>query len=151
MGKDNDVPQPGPARLAKGAGPDEWLEQAKQCRYLPEADMKRLCEIVKECLMEGESCTGIVREWGGLVMRRRASWMPPGSEYETNAPQQNPTFNPYAHPSPYAAISTANSTTFSSFFALLVACPATRLPRLSHRPSHYQVQLTQPISSRLPA
>jgi len=55
MGKDSDVPQPGPARLAKGAGPDEWLEQAKQCKYLPEADMKRLCEIVKECLMEGES------------------------------------------------------------------------------------------------
>ncbi|EDU39852.1 serine/threonine-protein phosphatase 6 [Pyrenophora tritici-repentis Pt-1C-BFP] len=52
MPKDNDVPQPGPARLAKGAGPDEWLEQAKQCKYLPEADMKRLCEIVKECLME---------------------------------------------------------------------------------------------------
>ncbi|KAH7130685.1 serine/threonine protein phosphatase-like protein [Dendryphion nanum] len=52
MGKDSDVPQPGPARLAKGAGPDEWLEQAKQCKYLPEADMKRLCEIVKECLME---------------------------------------------------------------------------------------------------
>jgi serine/threonine-protein phosphatase PP1-1 len=54
MPKDSDVPQPGPARLAKGAGPDEWLEQAKQCRYLPEADMKRLCEIVKECLMEGK-------------------------------------------------------------------------------------------------
>jgi hypothetical protein len=53
MGKDSDVPQPGPARLSKGAGPDEWLEQAKQCKYLPEADMKRLCEIVKECLMEG--------------------------------------------------------------------------------------------------
>lgn len=52
MGKDPDVPQPGPARLSPGAGPDEWLEQAKQCKYLPEADMKRLCEIVKECLME---------------------------------------------------------------------------------------------------
>ncbi|ORY15561.1 serine/threonine-protein phosphatase 6 [Clohesyomyces aquaticus] len=52
MGKDSDVPQPGPARLSKGAGPDEWLEQAKLCKYLPEADMKRLCEIVKECLME---------------------------------------------------------------------------------------------------
>lgn len=50
---DNDVPQPGPACLSKGAGPDEWLEAAKECKYLPEADMKRLCEIVKECLMEG--------------------------------------------------------------------------------------------------
>ncbi|EME40502.1 hypothetical protein DOTSEDRAFT_74163 [Dothistroma septosporum NZE10] len=50
--RDSDVPQPGPAVLTSNAGPDEWLEQAKLCRYLPEADMKRLCEIVKECLME---------------------------------------------------------------------------------------------------
>ena len=50
--KDPDVPQPGPAQLTSHAGPDEWLGQAKLCRYLPEADMKRLCEIVKECLME---------------------------------------------------------------------------------------------------
>lgn len=49
---DTDVPQPGPATLTAHAGPDEWLEQAKLCRYLPESDMKRLCEIVKECLME---------------------------------------------------------------------------------------------------
>jgi hypothetical protein len=55
MPKDSDVPVPGPARLSPGAGPDEWLEQAKQCKYLPEADMKKLCEIVKECLMEGSS------------------------------------------------------------------------------------------------
>jgi hypothetical protein len=69
MGKDSDVPQPGPARLAKGAGPDEWLEQAKQCKYLPEADMKRLCEIVKECLMEGKGpCLQ-----GGLHATHRAT------------------------------------------------------------------------------
>ncbi|QIW99109.1 hypothetical protein AMS68_004627 [Peltaster fructicola] len=49
---DSDVPQPGPAVLGSHAGPDEWLQQAKLCRYLPEADMKRLCELVKECLME---------------------------------------------------------------------------------------------------
>jgi serine/threonine-protein phosphatase PP1-1 len=55
MARDADVPQPGPARLSPGAGPDEWLEQAKQCKYLPENDMKRLCEIVKEYLMEGKS------------------------------------------------------------------------------------------------
>ncbi|EWC45676.1 hypothetical protein DRE_05237 [Drechslerella stenobrocha 248] len=35
-----------------GGGPDEWLEMAKKCKYLPESDMKRLCELVKECLME---------------------------------------------------------------------------------------------------
>ncbi|KAK5117253.1 hypothetical protein LTR62_005870 [Meristemomyces frigidus] len=49
---DPDVPQPGPAQLSSHAGPDEWLTQAKLCRYLPESDMKRLCETVKEYLME---------------------------------------------------------------------------------------------------
>ncbi|KAG8628058.1 hypothetical protein KVT40_003931 [Elsinoe batatas] len=52
MVRDSDVPQPGPAVLTSNAGPDEWLAQARLCRYLPEADMKKLCEIVKECLME---------------------------------------------------------------------------------------------------
>lgn len=56
MDSSDSVPQPGPAHLPKNAGPDEWLEQAKQCKYLPESDMKKLCEIVKECLMEGEWC-----------------------------------------------------------------------------------------------
>jgi len=32
--------------------PDRWLEQIKQCKYLPEKDMKQLCERVKELLME---------------------------------------------------------------------------------------------------
>lgn len=53
MATDSKVPQPGPARIAKGGGPDEWLEAAKQCKYLPEAHMKQLCETVKEFLMEG--------------------------------------------------------------------------------------------------
>jgi hypothetical protein len=48
------VPKPGPAKLFPKSGLDEWLEQAKLCRYLPESAMKQLCEIVKECLMEGE-------------------------------------------------------------------------------------------------
>lgn len=48
------VPKPGPAKLGPRAGLDEWLEQAKLCRYLPEGAMKQLCEMVKECLMEGE-------------------------------------------------------------------------------------------------
>ncbi|KAI9227861.1 MAG: Metallo-dependent phosphatase-like protein [Piptocephalis tieghemiana] len=33
-------------------GPEEWLAKVKQCKHLPEADMKRLCEKVKELLME---------------------------------------------------------------------------------------------------
>lgn len=47
------VPKPGPAKLSKNAGVDEWLEKALQNKYLPESVMKKLCEIVKEYLMEG--------------------------------------------------------------------------------------------------
>ena len=43
----------GESGSSSGGGPDEWLEMAKKCKYLPESDMKRLCELVKECLMEG--------------------------------------------------------------------------------------------------
>lgn len=48
------IPRPGPAKLSPNAGLDEWLEEAKQCHYLPERAMKELCELVKEVLMEGE-------------------------------------------------------------------------------------------------
>ena len=48
------VPVPGPARLKKSAGPEEWLEAAKNCKYLSEYHMKQLCEIVKEYMMEGK-------------------------------------------------------------------------------------------------
>lgn len=34
-------------------GPDIWLEEVLKCQYLPENDMKHLCEMVKELLMEG--------------------------------------------------------------------------------------------------
>ncbi|EFQ97089.1 serine/threonine-protein phosphatase [Nannizzia gypsea CBS 118893] len=49
---DPSVPQPGPARLKPNAGPDEWLEAAKNCKYLSEHHMKQLCELVKEYMME---------------------------------------------------------------------------------------------------
>lgn len=51
---DSSVPQPGPAKLKRNAGPDEWLEAAKDCKYLSEQHMKQLCEIVKEYMMEGK-------------------------------------------------------------------------------------------------
>ncbi|OTA55219.1 putative phospho protein phosphatase [Hypoxylon sp. EC38] len=54
------VPKPGPAKLTPGAGLDEWLEQAKQCRYLPEPVMKELCEMVKEVLMEESNIQPVV-------------------------------------------------------------------------------------------
>lgn len=49
------VPQPGSAKLTKNSGPDEWLKCALNNQYLPEAIMKKLCEICKELLMEGKS------------------------------------------------------------------------------------------------
>ncbi|KAI1765209.1 Metallo-dependent phosphatase [Hypoxylon sp. FL1150] len=54
------VPKPGPAKLTPGSGLDEWLEQAKQCRYLPEPVMKELCEMVKEVLMEESNIQPVV-------------------------------------------------------------------------------------------
>ncbi|KAI9744858.1 MAG: hypothetical protein M1818_001783 [Claussenomyces sp. TS43310] len=52
MASDSQVPKPGPAKLSPRSGLDEWLDQAKQNKYLPENVMKQLCETVKECLME---------------------------------------------------------------------------------------------------
>jgi hypothetical protein len=48
------VPRPAPANLTPNSSLDEWLEEAKQCHYLPESVMKELCEKVKEVLMEGK-------------------------------------------------------------------------------------------------
>lgn len=62
---DSKVPQPGPAKLKRNAGPDEWLEAAKDCKYLSEAHMKQLCEIVKEFMMEGRPSSEIGRVPGG--------------------------------------------------------------------------------------
>ncbi|KAK2071879.1 hypothetical protein P8C59_006268 [Phyllachora maydis] len=53
-------PLPGPAKLRPGAGLDEWLEEAKQCHYLPESVMKQLCEMVKETLMEESNIQPVV-------------------------------------------------------------------------------------------
>jgi len=32
--------------------PDEWISILRQCKYLPEPDLKELCELVKELLLE---------------------------------------------------------------------------------------------------
>ncbi|KAI0130367.1 Metallo-dependent phosphatase-like protein [Xylariales sp. AK1849] len=54
------VPKPGPAKLRPGAGLDQWLEEAKQCHYLPESVMKQLCEMVKEVLMEESNIQPVI-------------------------------------------------------------------------------------------
>lgn len=58
------IPKPGPAKLGPNSGLDEWLEEAKQCHYLPERVMKELCEMVKEVLMEGRMVFGPARQCG---------------------------------------------------------------------------------------
>lgn len=149
MAKDSSVPQPGPARLAKGAGPDEWLEQAKQCKYLPEADMKRLCEIVKECLMEGECLPS---------KNQRASHVEHGMllaapcvldhcelnfKYDTKSylltfGHQNPTYNLSERLSQYVATFTASSMTYSSSSVSPEECPAMPPLHLCPHLSQYQ-------------
>lgn len=54
------APKPGPAKLSPNADIDEWLEEAKQCHYLPEPVMKQLCERVKEVLMEESNIQPVV-------------------------------------------------------------------------------------------
>lgn len=31
---------------------DNWIEIAKECKYLPENDLKKLCDIVSEIMLE---------------------------------------------------------------------------------------------------
>jgi len=31
---------------------DEWIQTVKECKYLPEEDMKKLCDLVKSYLLE---------------------------------------------------------------------------------------------------
>ena len=76
------VPRPGPANLGPNAALDEWLEEAKQCHYLPERAMKELCEKVKEILMEGAHGT--------------TAHYPVPSQLITSL--QSPTFSPSAPP-----------------------------------------------------
>jgi hypothetical protein len=90
------LPKPGPAKLSKHGynDVDEWLKCAFNNQYLPEAVMKKLCEICKEYLMEGRSSVSLLNDVHLLIL----------------ASNQNPIFNPYPRLSPSAAISTANST-----------------------------------------
>ena len=111
---DSDIPQPGPAKLKRNAGPDEWLEAAKNCKYLSEQHMKQLCEIVKEFMMEGKPPLP-------LCSKARSPDL-------ISVCSQNPTYNLYLPRSRFAEISTASFTMYLSFSGFLVECLTKRTP-----------------------
>ena len=39
---------------------DKWIEIAKECKYLPENDLKQLCDIVSDLLVRNKKGRGIL-------------------------------------------------------------------------------------------
>jgi len=91
------LPKPGAARLSKTgySDVDEWLKCAFNNQYLPEAVMKKLCEICKEYLMEGKLSESLSIDIRILTPARK----------------QSPISSPSRPLSPSAVIFTASSTT----------------------------------------
>ena len=140
MSRGEPIPQPGPARISKGAGPDEWLEMAKQCKYLPESEMKRLCEIVKECLMEGKYGQ-VFSIYNGLIAFCGRATLLNQKPNITPLPHQNQTSSPFGLLLPSAAISMASSTICLNCSALQVEC---LIQRMSH-PRLYPLESSHPM------
>ena len=71
--------------------PDKWLEQLLECRHLPEADMKVLCERVRAILIEESNiqpvsapvtvCGDIHGQFWDLIELLRKGGMVPETSY----------------------------------------------------------------------
>jgi hypothetical protein len=52
------------------SNPDEWLEKVKRCEYLPEQDVKKLCEMVTRFYILLYDGTKLVTLGERVIVRR---------------------------------------------------------------------------------